>query len=73
MDFEKAVMNAVTLLLKFIICRCFFHLSQNFFRKVLERNLIDYATDNEFRLYYKLMQALAFVPENDVGEAIFSS
>ena len=47
----------------------FFHLSQNFFRKVQESNLKDYATDNEFRLYYKLMQALAFVPEDDVVEA----
>jgi hypothetical protein len=69
MDFEKAVMNAVTLLFKCIIYGCFFHLSQNVFRKVQESNLIDYATDNEFRLYYKLMQALAFVPEDDVVEA----
>jgi hypothetical protein len=27
---------------------------------------MDYANGDEFRLYYKLMQALAFVPEDDV-------
>jgi hypothetical protein len=65
-DFEKAVMNTVNLVFKCFIYGCFFHLSQNFFRKVQECNLIDYATNDEFRLYYKLMQALAFVPEDDV-------
>jgi hypothetical protein len=69
MDFEKAVMNVVTLLFKCKIYGCFFHLSQNFFKKVQECNLIDYATDDEFRLYYILMQALAFVPEDDVIKA----
>ncbi len=33
MDYEKAVMNAVTLIFKCIIYGCFFHLSQNFFKK----------------------------------------
>ena len=69
MDFEKAVMNSVILIFKCIVYGCFFHLSNNFFKKVQEKNLIDYAQDDEFRLYYKLMQGLAFVPEIDVLEA----
>ena len=36
MDFEKAVMNACVLLFKCHIFGCFFHLSQNFFRKLSE-------------------------------------
>ena len=68
MDFEKAVMNSVSITFKCLIYGCFFHLSQNFYKKVQEKNLIDYAQEDEFRLYYKLMQALAFLPEEHVIE-----
>jgi hypothetical protein len=31
-----------------------------------EKNLVDYSQDDEFRMSYKYMQALAFLPEDDV-------
>ena len=68
MDFEKATMNAAITIFECQIFGCFFHLSQNFFKKVQEKNMIDYTEDNEFRLFYKYLQALAFLPESDVIE-----
>ena len=41
MDFEKAAMHAVQFVFKCLIYGCFFHLSQNFFKKVQEKNMID--------------------------------
>ena len=64
-NFEKAVMNSKVY---FNIQMSCLWLLLSFLKKVQEKNLIGYAPDDQFRLYYKLMQGLAFVPEIDVVE-----
>lgn len=66
-DYEKAVFNAAKLVWPLChIYGCFFHLSQSFLRKVQSKYLKIYKTESEFRSSYRLMQSLAFLPENDV-------
>ena len=46
---------------------CFFHLSQNIYRKLQENHLSDlYSIDNIFRENIRMIYALAFVPLQDV-------
>lgn len=47
----------------------FFHLFQSFLSKIQE-HLKVYLSDSEFRLSYRLMQALAYLPEKDVVEGL---
>ena len=49
---------------------CFFHLSQNVFRKIQELCLqIKYQQDENFAIKAKIIPALAFIPERNVIEA----
>ena len=49
---------------------CFFHLSQNVYRKIQENGLQNhYASDANFALQCKMIPALAFVPTQDVSDA----
>lgn len=45
---------------------CFFHLSQNYFKRVQKTCLVNFYTDKNTRHAYKLLQAIAFVPLVDV-------
>lgn len=66
-DFEKAVMNAGKIVFDdCAIYGCFFHLSKFFFRRVQKNLLPDFKKDPTFRKSYKLMQAIAYLPEEDV-------
>ena len=49
---------------------CFFHLSQSFMRKIAELGLkTDYETNHEFALALKLLLALFFEKEEDIGNS----
>ena len=66
-DFEKAAMNALEN--KFIACvyGCFFHLSQNIYRRIQADGLATaYQQDADLALKLKMLPCLAFVPEIDV-------
>ncbi|RMZ97756.1 mule transposase domain [Brachionus plicatilis] len=67
MGFEKAAMTAAQEIFKCKIFGCFFHLSQSMFRRVKTRGYLKtYALDDQFRHSFKLVQALAFLPVQDV-------
>ena len=66
-DFEKAAINALEENFISVITGCFFHLSQNIFRRVQEHGLaVRYQEDNDFAISIKMLASLAFVPEIDV-------
>ncbi|RNA13100.1 hypothetical protein BpHYR1_006663 [Brachionus plicatilis] len=71
MDFEKAAMTAAQEIFKWKIFGCFFHLSQSMFRRVQTRGYLKtYALDDQFRHSFKLVQALAFLPVQDVTQRV---
>ena len=67
-DFELGAMNAFREKFPDIVCTgCFFHLSQNIFRKVQASGLQErYGQDAQFALAMRMLPALAFVPQGDV-------
>ena len=66
MDFEKAAMNAATLVFKCEIHGCNFHFSQNGFRRVQHHGLVKLWFKDAFRMTFKKVQALAYLPPKDV-------
>lgn len=70
-DFEKAVFNATREVWdKCNIYGCFFYLSQSFLRKIQSKYITIYKSDAKFRESYRLMQALAYLPEKDVIDGL---
>jgi len=72
-DFEKAILNSLT---KHFpnskIAGCFFHLTQNLWKKMGEYNLQSkYDKEKENRVYksFSYLKCLAFLPPNDVIQA----
>ena len=66
-DFEKAAINVFEDKFLAVISECFFHLSQNVYRKIQSEGLTTiYQEDREFLLKLKMLPSLAFVPEQDV-------
>jgi len=67
-DFELAVINSLERI--FPDCEikgCFFHLSQNIYRKIQENGLQQrYQEDPDFALNLRMIPALAFVPTDEV-------
>ena len=68
MDFEKAATNAFSHFWSNTLLKgCFFHLTQNIFRKIQAEGLQHEYQHNEYlALQMKLIHALAFVPPYDV-------
>jgi hypothetical protein len=66
MDFEKATMNAALKVFCCDICLCFFHFSHSGFRQVQHNGLTREWYDEKFRFSFKLTQALAYLPVDDV-------
>jgi hypothetical protein len=67
---SKAVMNAASLVFG-TECRingCFFHFSQSIFRRVQTHGMFQDYFETKFRKTYKLLQALAFLPPDNVIE-----
>lgn len=67
-DFELAIKNALeTVFPGVIVSGCFFHFSQNIWRRVQASGLQErYQEDFNFVTDVRMIAALAFVPENDV-------
>ena len=63
-DFEKGAMNAAQRVFKYSICGCFFHYSQSEWRHVQFNGLTKkfFSFDPNFRLAFKKVQALAYIP-----------
>lgn len=74
MDFEKAAINAASDCFPNVTVHgCFFHLSQNVYRKVQSLGLQEkYQADKESSLAVRMLPALAFVPSDKVDEAFES-
>ena len=68
MDFEKAAINSFLHYWPHTVVKgCFFHLTQNIFRKVQSEGLQnEYQQNPDFALQVKLLPALAFAPPFDV-------
>ena len=67
LDFEKAAINAFEEGFVAVVSGCFFHFSQNIYRKIQSLGLTNqYMEDPDFALYMRMLPSLAFVPENEV-------
>ena len=72
-DFEKAAINSFENNFNAVISGCFFHLSQNIWRKIQSEGLtVQYQADGEFQLKLRMLMGLAFVPEQDVSDCFIS-
>lgn len=67
-DFEKAAINAFK---KVFQCEeihgCFFHLSQAWYRRI-QSKIKEWNKNENFRITYRKLQALAFLPVDDVSD-----
>ena len=70
-DYEKAAMNsAENVFAGITVTCCFFHLSQNIWRRIQENGLQPlYRNDPDFAKFMRMTVALAFVPAVDVPQA----
>ena len=67
-DFEKAALNAIkNNFINTEITGCYFHLIQNIWKHVqLEKLTTEFVGSSEFRLAFKYLKALPFVPIKDI-------
>ena len=66
-DFVKAAINVFGDKFLAVNTGCFFHLSQDVYRKIQSEGLTTiYQEDREFLLELKMLPSLVFVPEQDV-------
>ena len=72
-DFEQAAMNSArNVFVGVNVKGCFFHLSQNIWKKIQQNGLaVLYENDDEFSILMRMIAALAFVPEVDVPQAFY--
>jgi hypothetical protein len=68
MDFEIAANNAARKIFKIFIHLCFFHFSQSGWRRVQINGLVKACYEDDFRLSFKKIQALAFLAVHYVVE-----
>jgi len=66
-DFEQAALNSISLTTA--VHGCFFHFGQCLWRNLQSLGLQDWYLEPENSLLVKTIQALAFVPPDDVIEA----
>ena len=72
-DFEKAAINSFENNFIAVISGCFFHLSQNIWRKIQSEGLaVQYQADSELQIKLRMLMGLAFVPEQDVPDCFIS-
>lgn len=72
-DFEDNVLRAIAAVFGREVSSkgCFYHLTQSTWRKVQELGLVQhYTTSSEFRLFCGMIDALAFLPQEDVDEGM---
>ena len=66
-DFEKAAINALESTFLSVVSGCFFHLSQNIYRKIQSAGFTNQYIENaDFAILMKMLPSLAFVPECQV-------
>ena len=71
--FEKAAINSFENNFNAVISGCFFHLSQNIWRKIQSEGLtVQYQADGEFQIKLRMLMGLLFVPEQDVPDCFIS-
>ena len=70
-DFETGSMNAIRYAFpQAEVLGCYFHLGQSIWRKIQEQGLRNaYINGEDMRRSIKMVMALAFLPENEVGDA----
>lgn len=70
-DYEQAARSAIEEVFPNVTVKgCFFHLSQNIYRKVQSEGLQGkYQTDVNFALKIRMLPALAFIPSDEVVDA----
>lgn len=68
-DFEKSVFNGIKkVFVNTHIYGCYFHLTQNFWRKMTKLGMLEkYYSSSECKNGFLMLKALAYVPESDVG------
>jgi len=74
-DFEQSVIKALQIVLgpAIAIQGCFYHLTQATWRKIQELGLAGrYSTDEEFKLFCGQIDALAFLPFEDIPAGMTS-
>ncbi|RMZ96587.1 hypothetical protein BpHYR1_017597 [Brachionus plicatilis] len=69
-DFEMAAINAIKLIFKCKVNACYFHLCQSIWRKIQKTGLVKNWFDDKFRLSFRRLQALVFIPISDVHLAL---
>lgn len=69
-DFEKAMINSINSIFPHAAVKgCFFHLSQNLYRKIQELGLSEkYRQEETFSLQMRMISALAFCPPDEVAD-----
>ena len=67
LDFERAAINVFEEEFLAVLSGCFFHFSQNIYRKIQSLGLTNqYMESPGFALYMRMLPSLAFVSENEV-------
>ena len=71
LDFEQATINALNFHFPGVLIKlCFFHFSQNVFKKIVEVGLKkEYKEDDKLKLWVKTIIALALIPTEEVLDA----
>ncbi len=70
-DFEEAVLRASSFRRGVQNKGCFYHLTQSTWRKVQQLGLTNnYKTDENFRLFCRMMDGLAFLPTDFVSDGM---
>lgn len=73
LDFEIAVFNSIKSCFgqEVSMQGCFFHLTQSTYRKIQDLGLTaEYKSDEEFRIFCGMLNALAFLPISDVNDGM---
>jgi len=72
-DFEKAAINSVTATLgqQMRVQGCFYHLTQNTWRKIQELGLsVSYRNNAEFKHFCGMLDGLAFLPVSEIAAGL---
>ena len=72
-DFEQAVFRAVKATFREHVyhCGCFYHLTQNTWRKVQEHGMVErYKNSDEVKLFCGMIDGLAFLPVGNVSDGL---
>ncbi|CAF0995330.1 unnamed protein product, partial [Brachionus calyciflorus] len=69
-DFEIAAINAIKQVFNCKVNACYFRLCQSVWRRIQTTGLVKSWFDENFRLSFRRLQALSFIPEADISKAL---